>query len=217
MRDNPFAGFLRFMTGQIGDQVNAGLWRWPTLIVFWLLLLGAIAIAAWNWRQDPAQRSLHHLVVALLRVLGGAMWWCQSLWKLPLPVSAGFRYWLESTVKYSAWQWHADFMRFFLNHIVVVAPLIYLTEVSLAASLMLGLFVRLSNIIGALFILNLLIGLYNDPSEWIWTYIGLILGYTMFVVAQAGRSLGLDNIIVRRLHDVLPRDTTIARAVAWAA
>lgn len=216
MRDNPIHSFFLFLTGQIGDQINAGLWRWPTVLVYWALLIAATGVAIWNWRRDPEQRTTHHLVVAVLRFIGGAMWWCQSLWKLPLPVSGGFKFWLESTIKYSSWQWHADFMQFFLNHIVVVGPLIYLTEISIAASLMLGALVRLSTIIGALFILNLMIGLYNDPTEWVWTYVGLILALAMFAVAQAGRSLGVDNIIAKGLLPALRQDTPLLRAVRWA-
>ena len=123
------------------------------------------------------------------------MWWLGTLWKLPLPVSAGFKFWLEQTVKYSSWQPHADFMQVFLDHIALVQPLVYLSEVFFTASLMLGLLVRLSGTLAALFTLNLLIGLYNDPTEWPWTYVGIIAAHAMFAVTGAGRSLGLDNLL----------------------
>ena len=42
-------------------------------------------------------------------------------------------------------------------------------------SLMLGIFVRLFGIIGALQILNLWLGLYSAPGEWPWTYFFLLV------------------------------------------
>ena len=217
MRDNPFHSFVLFLTGQIGDQLNAGAWRWPTVVVFWLLLLAAIAIAITNWRQDPDQRSLNHLFLAGMRLLGAGMWFCASLWKLPLPVSQGFQFWMESSVKFSSWQWHADIMQLFLDHITIVGPLVYLLELSIAASLMLGFMVRLSNTIGALFILNLLIALFNDPSEWVWTYVGLIGMFAMFANAQVGRSLGLDNLVAKRLLPVFQPDNTLTQVLRLAS
>jgi uncharacterized membrane protein YphA (DoxX/SURF4 family) len=91
------------------------------------------------------------------------------LWKLPLPVSAGFKYWLGATVKYSSFSFHAAFMQLFVDHIVLVQPIVYLLEIVFTASLMLGFMVRLWAAVAALFTLNLLVGLYNDPTEWLWT------------------------------------------------
>ena len=68
-----------------------------------------------------------------------------------------------------------------------------------------------------LFIFNLLIGLYNDPTEWPWTYVGVICAHGMFAVAQAGRSLGIDNLLAKRLIPGLPRDGLLALALAVAS
>ena len=76
---------------------------------------------------------------------------------------------------------------------------------------MLGIAVRLAGIVGVLFVLNLLIGLYNDPTEWPWTYVGIICAHGMFSVAQAGRSLGVDNLLAKRLIPGLPYDGLGAR------
>ena len=90
---------------------------------------------------------------------------------------------------------HASIMQVFLDHIALVQPLVFLLETALAGSLMLGFMVRLAGVVGVLFILNLLIGLYNDPTEWPWTYVGIISAHGMFAVAQAGRSFGIDNLL----------------------
>ena len=54
-----------------------------TTAVFWLLLVASIAIAAYAYRTLPEQRSLAHLGNWGFRLVIGAMWWQQSLWKLP--------------------------------------------------------------------------------------------------------------------------------------
>lgn len=76
--------------------------------------------------------------------------------------------------------------------------------------------VRLSGILATLFSLNLLVGLYNDPTEWPWTYVGIICAHGMFAAAQASRSFGLDNLIAWRTI-TMPDDATVtARAFRWA-
>ncbi len=198
MRDNFFHTFFQLLTGQTGDQ--AGLpeaLRWFTVLLYWCFLLGGLAVAAHTWRQDPAQRTARNTGLFLMRFTMGGLWYLGSLWKLPLPVSGGFQSWMEQSVKYSQFDWHSSFMQLFFDHIAVVGPLVYLLEISLAASMMLGLLVRLSGIVAALFTFNLLLSLYNDPTEWPWTYMGIIFTNILLAMDQAGYSLGLDRLVSR--------------------
>jgi hypothetical protein len=68
---------------------------------FWLLLLASAAAAALGWRRDPAQRTPHDLGIWLLRLLVGAMWWQQTLWKIP-PNYDGLRYWMQREVAHAS-------------------------------------------------------------------------------------------------------------------
>ena len=218
MRDNPFIDVFQFLTGQTGDQMNlhAGL-RYFTVALYWALALAGVAVAAGIWRQDPAQRTARHLGMFAMRFVAAGMWFLGSLWKLPWPVSGAFKGWMENTVKYSAFAIHGDFMQIFVSHIAIAQPLVYLLEVFFTASLMLGFAVRLSGVLAALFTFNLMIGLWNDPTEWPWTYIGIIFTYIQFAMFGAGRSLGLDHVM--RLHPVAPLrgDGLIARAYRLAS
>jgi hypothetical protein len=65
-------------------------------------------------------------------------------------------------------------------------------------SLILGVFVRLWGLIGALQILNLWLGLYNAEGEWPWTYFFLLVLQLIFALHRYGRSLGLDALIAKR-------------------
>jgi hypothetical protein len=217
MQDNPIHTFFQFLVGDIPDQLSLGNLRWFTVALYWLILVPSIAIALYNWYRDPSQRTINHLCVCAMRMVAAGMWYLGTLWKIPFPVAAGFRYWLAQTAKYSSFQIHADIMQFFVAHIVFVQPLVYLLEVFLTASLMLGFLVRFSGIVAALFTLNLLIGLYNDPTEWPWTYVGIICAHGMFAAAQAGRSLGLDNLVAKGLLPVFANGGAVSRAVRWAS
>ena len=217
MIDNPIHTFLQFLTGGIPDQLSLGDLRWFTVALYWALLLGSLYVFSLNWKRDPSQRSVNHVSVYVMRVVIAGMWYLGTLWKLPLPVAAGFHYWLGASVKYSSLSLHADIMQIFLNHIALVQPLVYLLEIFFTASLMLGFMVRLSGVLAALFTLNLLIGLYNDPTEWPWTYVGIICAHGMFAAAQAGRSFGIDNLLAKRLIPGLRYDGPAARALALAS
>jgi uncharacterized membrane protein YphA (DoxX/SURF4 family) len=70
-----------------------------------------------------------------------------------------------------------------------------LLEVFFAASLAFGFAVRFTGALAALFLFNLLIGLYNDPTEWVWTYVGIMCAHGMFAADGAGQSLGLDHLL----------------------
>lgn len=217
MRDNPIHTFFQVLSGNIPDQLHLGGYRWFELAFYWVLLIASLAIAYTNWRVDATQRTGTHLSIYAMRLVSAGMWYLGTLWKLPLPVSAGFTYWLGNTVKYSSFQIHASIMQVFLDHIALVQPLVFLLETALAVSLMLGVAVRLAGVVGALFVLNLLIGLYNDPTEWPWTYVGIICTHGMFSVAQAGRSLGIDNLLAKRLMPGFRYDGLMGRALAIAS
>lgn len=200
MRDNFFHTFFQLLTGQTGDQVNLGATgAFLTAAFYWLVLIAALAVMVINWRVDAEQRSAHHLGNAAMRVVMSGMWYLGTLWKLPLPVSGGFRYWMEQTVKFSSFQWHADVMQVMLNLIAITNPLVYLLEIGMTVALALGLLTRLAGWVGGLFLLNLLIGLYSSPGEWPWTYVGIMFTHLLFAQVCIGRSLGVDNLIAKGL------------------
>jgi uncharacterized membrane protein YphA (DoxX/SURF4 family) len=93
----------------------------------------------------------------------------------------------------------ADFVNnIVLPHFYWFAPVVYSLEVLTGVSLMLGVFVRLFGVIGALQILNLWLGLYSAPGEWPWTYFFLLLLQLIFAVDHYGRSLGIDALFATR-------------------
>ena len=198
MNPNPATDIVGFMT-QPG---------W-TVALFWLLLIASLVIANYVVIAIPWQRRFSHLAQWTVRLLVGAMWWQQSLWKLPPSYTdhpeqpfgeTGLAYWMTLMGKHAAIPLQADFVnQVVLPNFYLFAPLVYGLEVLTAVSLMLGLFVRLFAVVGALQVLNLWLGLYGAPGEWPWTYFFLLLLMVLLAVQQAGRSLGIDAILATRL------------------
>lgn len=178
---NPASDLLALLTNPI----------WPT-VVLWLLLLGGLGVAFSAWQRKPAQRTARAVCVAALRLVMGAMWWQQSLWKIP-PNYDGLLFWMKQMVAHSSIPLQASMVdRFLVPHIGVFGPLVYATEVLIGVSLMLGIFTRWFAALGLLMALNLWVGLYSAPNEWPWTYGYLIIIQAWFVIDPPGRCLGLD-------------------------
>ena len=180
---------------------------WTTGI-FWLLGIASLAIAVYAFATIPSQRRATHICDFVFRFLIGAMWWQQTLWKLPPTYTdhpeqpfgeTGLAYWMGVEGHSAAVPAQADFVNnIVLPHFYLFAPIVYGLEVLTAVSLLLGLFVRLWGVIGALQVLNLWLGLYSAQGEWPWTYFFLLVLMLIFALNRYGRRLGLDAIILAR-------------------
>jgi len=187
MRPNPLSDAVQFLT-------RPG-WFTP---VFWLLLLAAIAIAVLALYRDPAQRAPRSLGIWGLRVLMGAMWWQQTLWKIP-PNFAGLQYWMQQEADHAAIALQGTLVReVVLPNLAWFGPLVYLVELTIGVSLLLGLFSRAGALLGLLMGLNLWLGLYSADGEWPWTYMFLAMIQAWFVIEPPGRVLGADALLRHR-------------------
>jgi hypothetical protein len=196
MPTNPIGDTFEFLIGHTGDYDRFGPEKYVSVLFYLLVLAGGFYTAWLNWRDDPSQRSVRHLSVMAMRVLAGGMWFQGTIWKLPLPVSDGFKYWLTQEGKFSAIPLHAALVRdVLLPRIALLQPVVFLLEIGFMVSLTLGIAVRLTGVVAVLFTLQLWIGLYNDPTEWPWTYMAIVFGHGMFAAADAGRSLGIDHLV----------------------
>jgi uncharacterized membrane protein YphA (DoxX/SURF4 family) len=213
MPENPFSDAVKFLIGSSHDYNPFGDSRYISVVFYLALIAGSFYIAWRNWSSDPEQRQTKHLCNWLMRLVAGGLWYQGTLWKLPLPVSDAFKFWTGALAKYTSFPLHASLVNaVFLPHLNIVQPLVYLTEICFAVSLSLGLFTRLSSLIIVLFTAHLWIGLYNDPTEWPWTYIAIIIAHGMFITGLAGRSLGMDNLLRRSPPALLMRNPTLRRA-----
>jgi len=187
MRPNPLNDAAHFLT-----QSN-----WFT-VVFWLLLLSSISIAAVVWQRDPGQRTARDLGIWGLRVLMGTMWWHQTLWKIP-PNFDGLKFWMQQEADHAAIALQGTLVRdIVLPNLTVFGPLVCLVELIIGVTLLLGLFSRAGALLGLLMGLNLWLGLYSADNEWPWTYMFLVMIQAWFVIDPPGRVLGADVLLRRR-------------------
>ena len=209
MRPNPITDALEFLTGS------------TLFYVFILLVAASLIIAGINLSRDPGQRNIKDISIFVLRFFIGCLWWQQSLWKLPPTYtdhadgSGGLRYWVDRMVDGAAFQLQSDFVHYVVQpYFLVFAPIVYVTEVFIGASLMTGTAVRLSGLLGAAMAINLWLGLYHSKGEWPWTYFFLIVIQLMFALQRAGRSLGGDALIAHSLEKATERNDLRSRILA---
>ncbi len=204
MRTNPFYDAWLFVIGNTPDHNKLGSWRYFFVLLFAVLLASSVTIAIRNWRDDPAQRTGTHFATWFMRLLVGAMWFEAMLWKLPLFTPNGLHFWMEQMAGRAAFEIHRDLVATVLLPLFnLVNPLVLITELAFATCLMLGVGVRLVSVVAMLFTLNLWLGIYldrgpDDPDEWPWSYLFLVMVHAFFAIHAAGRSLGLDALLRRR-------------------
>ena len=205
MRTDPFTDSFLFLIGQQPDQQVLGLFGWLLLALFWALLVGSIGLAVRNWRADPAQRSAVHLWTWFARTMMGAMWFQGALWKLPFPQSPGFFHWTSQIAEHAAFGWHrALASQVMLPLLPLFQAVAFSGEMFFAVSLMLGFAVRVSSLLAIGFVVQLWLGLYHVDFEWPWLFWFMIFTQGWFIVHRAGRSLGLDALLLREQRLTLP-------------
>jgi len=72
-----------------------------------------------------------------------------------------------------------------LPHISVFGPIVFLAELVFAGSMILGLAVRFVGVLAVAYSLQLWLGLYDNPSEWPWTFLAMLM--LLFALEGAGR------------------------------
>ncbi len=176
----------------------------PLSPIFWILILAALGLAVYDLTRLPEQRTLRHAWIWFARITIGGLWWQQSLWKAPPTYgvdssgNGGLLYWMKQMVDGAAFPLQGHLVEHVvLPHFAFFAPQVYLVEVTIAALMVLGLFGRVSSILGALMAINLWLGLYRVPSEWAWEYYFLIVIQITFLIVHPGRSWGADALIDR--------------------
>ena len=201
MRTDPFRDAVLFVLGNDDNYTPLGAFRWLLVLAFALLLIANLVLLALNWAADPAQRRARHLYIWLARTLVGAMWFQGSLWKLPLPVSGGFKYWMEQIAHNAAFPaMQALYADHLLPNLALLDPV-----------------ARLAGILAIAFAINIWLGVYHNSAEWPWQYMFLILLLGFLAQEAAGRSLGLDAVLRRRPVGVLAGTGALARAYRLAS
>lgn len=163
------------------------------------------------------------LSVALFRMGFGILYLNMALQKAPWIVTDGHRFgWLygyiEKEIAHPTFGWYAAFLKgMVLPNFTLFGTMSFLTEVALGLSLLLGLFTVLGGLGGALWMVNIMLGSYSIPGEWPWLWFLLIAPQLVFAHTHAGRVLGIDALLHRRLAGTPAERGGIGQAVLKVA
>ena len=137
--------------------------------------------------------------IALARILIGVLWLFSLRWKLPPSFDGGeergLREWLDLEVAHAAFGFYGDLIEtVVIPNFTIFAWLLFLTELAVGLSLLLGYQVRIGALVGLALSLNLGIGLLDVAGEWPWSYAMLAMWHGVFLVSDAGRVWGFDGV-----------------------
>jgi thiosulfate dehydrogenase (quinone) large subunit len=165
------------------------------------------------------------------RLMIGILWITQLAWKIPpsfgcpanFAVSSSYTArttglcdWTGLMGVYSILPFHRAFVNsFVIPNLAWMGWFIFLMELFIAASLILGVFSRLGALVAIVQAINLLIGLSGVPNEWYWTYGMLIVLHVLFFCIPPGRTFGLDAWLRQRFSAATAGGPQLARLVNW--
>jgi thiosulfate dehydrogenase (quinone) large subunit len=171
-----------------------------------------------------SERSMTGL--ALIRIFVGYLWFQQLFWKMPPDFAGlytyivresqhtilpGYGYILQHTFLTGCTSLHnASGCTLF----VPLAAGVWIAELTVAMSLMFGVFNRFGAILGVILAAQLYLGL--GYSDWYWTYGMLVLLCLVLTAVPAGRRLGIDQWLAPRLQAAASHNR-FARFVSWFA
>lgn len=158
--------------------------------------------------------------LAIFRMLFGLMYLDMALQKAPwVKGPEGFAFgwlygYLWKEINHPTFGWYRAFLQgVVVPHFTLFGALSFLAEIGLGLALLLGALTPLAGLGGALWMVNIMLGSYAIPGEWAWNWMLLIVPQLAFAGCRAGRSLGLDARVARRLAE---RARDGARVPGWA-
>ena len=146
-------------------------------------------------QQSPAANGL-----AIVRVTIGAMFvsvFFENLAKglyTPAGYAGLINYYIKQSHSPAVWK---AVMGIAASHAAMAAPLQAVTEISLGVLLLIGLLTRPAAFVAFLYLGSLWVSEWG--TAWIWELLVTLLAALAVAVGRAGRTWGIDALLVRRL------------------
>jgi uncharacterized membrane protein YphA (DoxX/SURF4 family) len=136
--------------------------------------------------------------LALARMLMGLLWLGSLRWKLPPDFESSnetsLREWLELEVEHPFLGPYGRFIEsVVLPNFTLFAWLVFLAELAVGLSLLVGAWTEIAAFVGLLMSVNLSIGLLEVPGEWPWSYLMMAMWHGALLVSGAGMLWGIDG------------------------
>jgi len=148
------------------------------------------------------ENTVPRTYLSALRILLGIILlvtWKENLDK-GLYTPDGFRGFIESLAEGHP----IEFYRAFLLNVMApgaafLGPFQMIAELGMGLALLSGTLTRLAGLGATFFFLNLFMAYLNpNPGEWIWTYVMLVALAVVVTLGRAGRSWGVDALLLKR-------------------
>lgn len=151
--------------------------------------------------------------IALARMSMGLLWLGSLRWKLPPDFDSGsetsLREWLELEVAHPFLGAYGSVVEtVVLPNFTLFAWLVFLAELVVGVSLLLGAWTEIAAFIGLLLSVNLGIGLLEVPGEWPWSYAMMAMWHGTLLVSGAGLLWGIDGVRKDRAARSVPITST---------
>jgi thiosulfate dehydrogenase [quinone] large subunit len=159
--------------------------------------------------------------LALARILYGVLWWQQSRWKVPSDdfgrkSGGGLWYWVQQEIQHPTVTAYRDLLvNVMIPNWTLFGWITLVTETFIGVTLVLGLFTRVGSLVAIAMAANITVGILSVPHEWGWTYTMLIAFPVLFLITGAGRSFGIDALLVRPLDRAAAGGHRLAWLVRW--
>jgi uncharacterized membrane protein YphA (DoxX/SURF4 family) len=158
----------------------------------------------------PDQSAILSRTIAVVRIATGFLFLLFGQYKVAGPAFAhgGFQQYVQNYIQTDAVSFYRPFLAHVVQpHAVFFAYAVGVLELGIALSLVFGLWVRATCVLGAFFMLNLALLSWWAPGHGLplWRYFGaeldtvpLLFLFLIFFIADAGQIWGLDGMLHRQ-------------------
>ncbi len=154
------------------------------------------------------------VVLALVRLFAGLLWFQQLFWKLPPDFARLHRYVVEEGQYTFLPGYSYVIQHMLLPNFLLLGAFTWSAELIVAISLLFGVLSRFGGLLSTLLALQLYVGLAYAPGEWYWTYGMLVLIGVVLSSIPTGRRLGVDQWLAPRLERA-GKTRRVARILRW--
>jgi uncharacterized membrane protein YphA (DoxX/SURF4 family) len=167
-----------------------------------------------------ATTTRRDVILAAGRIALGGYWLWEQHWKLPpdfgLHQPRGLMFALQESIRYPTLGLYKTFTEdVVVPHFYLFGWLVFLTEVTIGTSLVLGAFTKAGALLGTLQAANLLISQARTP-EGPWIYVGLLAANVGALVLPTNRQLSVDRLLEPRVEAMARRGGLLARVLRAA-
>jgi len=142
-----------------------------------------------------ASSRLSRALIALLRIGVALLWMQNAAWKTP-PDFATLRHFTGWAIEHEVFAPYA----WLVEHLVLpnfgfFGWAVLLVEAALGGFLLVGLATRLWALVGIGQTIAIMLATFNEPSEWHWSYLLMVLAHLTIFAVAAGRYVGVDGLL----------------------